>query len=100
LAFTNKISFWPFALVKNERKWKPFKRWAAKQSRLYAFSLYAAVQPRWTPEWGYRVQISKFAADVQTLRSTFLSFLKHFEMLGRKINFRRKILKKKFEEYT
>lgn len=100
LLTTHKIDFSLFYIEPTSELGVTFPLWLKKQSALYSLSLYFGVGVFWSPEWGYRWRSNQFKAMRHTLRNTFLTYLKHFQMLGRKINFRRKILKKKFEEYT
>ena len=100
LNITKRISFFPFYLDPAEKILIIDKYWPIMQSKLYSFSLQFTTQLKWTPEWGYKWALKKFTSTVWTFRSTFFTYFKHFEMKGRKINFRRKVLKKKFEEYT
>lgn len=100
LGATNSITFAPFFITSADQVVGPNYDWLEKQSRGYSFSLYTTNQISWTPEWGYVWNFRKFLSGQTTISGSFLSYLKHFEMLGRKINFRRKVLKKKFEDYT
>lgn len=96
---TNNLTFKPFFFINSDLlsiNYSLLKR----QTKRYNFSLYVANQLSWTPEWGYIWNFKKFIMGHTTVKGSFLTYLKHFEMLGRKINFRRKIQKKKFEEYT
>lgn len=53
----------------------------------------------WSSEFGYRRSLKSFKFNVYAVNGSKQTYLNREFMLGRKVNFRRKIKKKKFEEY-
>lgn len=53
----------------------------------------------WSPEDGYLFSLNNFFSDLSRWAGTFPGYKHRREMLGRTTNFRRKLQKKKFEEY-
>lgn len=53
----------------------------------------------WSSEYGYRGCLLDRTKSLLKLRGSLPVYARRREMLGRKINFRRKVKKKKFEEY-
>jgi len=54
---------------------------------------------KWTPEYGYRDSLLNYWKYKNQFAGTFSTYSKREKMLGRKINFRRKVKKKRFDEY-
>lgn len=54
---------------------------------------------KWSSEHGYRGAFRLLINNFQQVRGSMISYAKRSEMLGRKVNFRRKVKKKAFEEY-
>lgn len=54
---------------------------------------------RWSSEYGYRTNLKNLVLSTDQLRGTFYSYAARKEMLGRKVNFRRKVKKKSMVEY-
>ena len=53
----------------------------------------------WNPDSGFNFSLKNFENSIFSLIGIRRAYSKRSEMLGRKINFRRKIKKKKFEDY-
>ena len=53
----------------------------------------------WSSEYGYRTSVNKKIKTLEQIRGSFFSYAHRKQMLGRKINFRRKVKKKGLEEY-
>jgi hypothetical protein len=54
---------------------------------------------KWSPETGFRLKASSLVCGISKIFGTRITFAYRKEMLGRKVNFRRKTKKKTFEEY-
>lgn len=53
----------------------------------------------WSSEYGYRKRFLNWTSALASIKGTQPLYAHRHEMLGRKVNFRRRVKKKKFEEY-
>ena len=75
----------------NERK---------KLGYLELFSIVYISQQCWRPDKGFYQKIINMDKVLKTLEGTLFAYSHRQRMLGRKTNFRRKVKKKKFEDYV
>lgn len=65
----------------------------------FYFLIYALEGTTWNPDTGFTFSLKNFDNSLFSMFGIARAYSKRSEMLGRKINFRRKIRKQRFEEY-